>query len=123
MMCCIRNDFWRTSMTRLPLAVAALAALGTMTAGCTTDAYGNQHLNGAGKGSLIGAAGGAGVAALTGGNPLVGAAIGAAAGAVIGVVSDDHNRYEDRDGRRYYYESDNRRYHYDNGRNRVYDPY
>ena len=107
-------------MTRLPLILAAAAALGTTA--CSTDSYGNQHLNGAGKGALIGGAGGAVVGALTG-NPLLGAAIGAAGGAVVGAVSDDHNRYEDRNGRRYYYESDNRRYHYENGHDRVYDPY
>ena len=107
-------------MTRLPLIIAAAAALGT--SACTTDAYGNQHVNGAGKGALIGGAGGAVVGALAG-NPLLGAAIGAGAGAIVGIVSDDHNRYEDRDGRRYYYESDNRRYHYDDNRQRVYDPY
>jgi hypothetical protein len=113
-------------MTRLParilMPLAAVAAIGTMTTGCTTDSYGNQHLSGAGKGAAIGAAGGAVIGALTG-NALAGAAIGAAAGAVVGVVSDDHNRYEDRNGRRYYYESDNRRYHYDDSRSRVYDPY
>jgi uncharacterized protein YqgC (DUF456 family) len=109
-------------MTRLPLALAAIAALGAMTTGCTTDRYGNQQLSGAGRGAAIGAAGGAVVGALTG-NPLLGAAIGAAGGAVVGAVADDHNRYEDRNGRRYYYESDNRRYHYENGRDRVYDPY
>ncbi len=107
-------------MTRLPLIFAAAAALATTA--CTTDEYGNQHVNGAGKGALIGGAGGAVVGALTG-NPLLGAAIGAAGGAVVGAVADDHNRYEDRDGRRYYYESDNRRYHYDDNRQRVYDPY
>ena len=107
-------------MTRFPLALAAVAALGT--AACSTDYYGNQHINGAGRGALIGGAGGAVVGALTG-NPALGAAIGAAGGAVVGAVADDHNRYEDRNGRRYYYESDNRRYHYDNGRDRVYDPY
>ena len=109
-------------MTRLPLALAAITALGAMTTGCTTDRYGDQHLNGAGRGAVIGGAGGAVVGALTG-NPLLGAAIGAAGGAVVGAVADDHNRYEDRNGRRYYYESDNRRYHYENGRDRVYDPY
>ena len=107
-------------MTRLPLLIAATAALAT--GACSTDEYGHRHVNGAGQGALIGGAGGAVVGALAG-NPLLGAAIGAAGGAVIGAVADDHNRYEDRNGRRYYYESDNRRYHYENGHDRVYDPY
>ena len=41
----------------------------------------------AASGGLLGAAGGAGVAALTGGSPLVGAAIGGAAGAVGGAAT------------------------------------
>lgn len=41
----------------------------------------------AASGGLLGAAGGAGVAALTGGSPLVGAAIGAAAGALGGAAT------------------------------------
>lgn len=45
----------------------------------------------AASGGLLGAAGGAGVAALTGGSPLVGAAIGAAAGAVGGAATSGHD--------------------------------
>lgn len=41
----------------------------------------------AASGGLLGAAGGAGVAALTGGSPLVGAAVGGAAGAVGGAAT------------------------------------
>ena len=102
----------------LTFAVAATVAL----AGCTTDRYGNQHASRGLKGAGIGAAGGAAVGAITGGDVLAGAAIGAAAGAVIGVVTDDHNRYEDRNGQRYYYERDGRRYHYDDQRRKYYDP-
>lgn len=39
------------------------------------------------SGGMLGAAGGAGIAALTGGAPLVGAAIGAGAGALGGAVT------------------------------------
>ncbi len=42
----------------------------------------------AASGGLLGAAGGAGVAALTGGSPLVGAAIGGAVGAVGGAATN-----------------------------------
>jgi osmotically inducible lipoprotein OsmB len=42
------------------------------------------------SGGLIGAAGGAGIAAVTGGAPLVGAAIGGAAGALTGAVTSGH---------------------------------
>ncbi len=45
----------------------------------------------AASGALIGAAGGAGIAALTGGAPLVGAAIGGAAGAIGGAVTSGHD--------------------------------
>jgi hypothetical protein len=42
------------------------------------------------SGGLLGAAGGAGIAAVTGGTPLVGAAIGGAAGALAGAVTSGH---------------------------------
>ena len=45
----------------------------------------------AASGGLLGAAGGAGIAALTGGSPLVGAAIGGAAGAVGGAATSGHD--------------------------------
>lgn len=99
----------------------ALAAMVSLSA-CTTDRYGNQQASRGLKGAGIGAAGGAAVGALTGGDVLAGAAIGAAAGAIIGVVTDDRNRYEDRDGYRTYYEPDGRRYRYDNNRRRRYMP-
>jgi hypothetical protein len=91
------------------LALAALASLSA----CTTDEYGNQHASRGLKGAGIGAAGGAVVGALTGGDVLAGAAIGAAAGAVIGIATDDHNRYEDRGGQRYYYDNRGNQYYYD----------
>ena len=102
----------------LLLALIATASLSA----CTTDQYGNQHASRGLKGAGIGAAGGALVGAITGGDVLAGAAIGAAAGAVIGIVTEDHNRYEDRNGQRYYYDSDGRQYHYDNRRRRQYHP-
>jgi osmotically inducible lipoprotein OsmB len=40
---------------------------------------------------LIGAGGGAAIAAVTGGSPLVGAAIGGAAGAIGGAVTSGHD--------------------------------
>ena len=102
-------------------ALAALLATGTLTA-CTTDRYGDRHLNNTGQGALVGAAGGAVIGAIAG-DPLAGAAIGAAGGAVVGAIKDD-NRYEERDGRRYYYDRDrrDRRYYYNERRERVYDP-
>lgn len=100
------------------LALATLAAL----AGCTTDQYGNQRASRELKGAGIGAAGGAAVGALTGGDVVAGAAIGAAAGAIIGAVTNDRNRYEDRNGYRTYYESDGRPYRYDNNNRRRYLP-
>ncbi len=42
----------------------------------------------AASGGLLGAAGGAGIAAITGGSPLVGAAIGGAAGALGGAATN-----------------------------------
>ncbi len=108
-------------MTPTKMTLLALAATASLTA-CTTDQYGNQRLSRVGQGAAIGAAGGAAIGAITGGDVLTGAAIGAAAGAIIGIVADDRNRYEDRGGRRYYYERDGRQYHYDNQRRRRYDP-
>jgi hypothetical protein len=99
------------------LALAGVIAL----SGCTTDQYGNQRASRGLTGAGIGAAGGAAVGALTGGDVLAGAAIGAAAGAVIGIVTEDRNRYEDRNGQRYYYDKNNRQYHYDKRRRKQYD--
>ncbi len=107
-----------TSIKPLLLAFVATVSLSA----CTTDQYGNQHASRGLKGAGIGAAGGALVGVVTGGDVLAGAAIGAAAGAVIGIVTEDRNRYEDRNGQRYYYEQNGRKYHYDNRRRRHYDP-
>jgi hypothetical protein len=60
--------------------LASLLAIGL--AGC-----GYSQGDRAASGGLLGAAGGAGIAALTGGSPLAGAAIGGAAGAVGGAVT------------------------------------
>lgn len=98
------------------MAVAMLGALGA----CTTDQYGNRQASRGLTGAGIGAAGGAVVGALTGGDVLAGAAIGAAAGAVLGIVTEDKNRYADRDGQRYYYGSDGREYYYDGNRRKRY---
>jgi len=99
-------------------SLVALATLATL-AGCTTDQYGNQRASRELKGAGIGAAGGAAVGLITGGNVAAGAAIGAAAGAIIGAVTNDRNRYEDRDGYRTYFEPDGRPYRYDNNRRRY----
>lgn len=63
-----------------------LAGLTLALAGC-----GYNRGDRAVSGGLIGAAGGAGIAALTGGAPLVGAAIGGAVGAVGGAVTSGHD--------------------------------
>lgn len=107
-------------MNSLKLAVFAGIASVSL-AGCTTDQYGNQRLSRGGQGAVIGGAGGAVVGALAG-NPLAGAALGAAAGGILGVVTEDRNRYEDRNGYRYYYERDGREYRYDERRRRRYGP-
>jgi hypothetical protein len=53
----------------------------------TVSACGHRPGDRALSGGLIGAGGGAGIAAITGGSPLVGAAIGGAAGAIGGAVT------------------------------------
>lgn len=108
-------------MTILKSATMAFAAT-CLLAGCATDQYGNQTASRGLKGAGIGAAGGAAVGALTGGDVLAGAAIGAAAGAVLGIVTEDRNRYEDRGGQRYYYDNSGRQYKYDNRRRKQYQP-
>ncbi len=67
------------------IGIAGLMVLVLGLAGCGYDP-GDR----AASGGLIGAAGGAGIAAITGGSPLVGAAIGGAAGALGGAVTSGH---------------------------------
>lgn len=98
------------------MAIAMLSALGA----CTTDEYGNRQASRGLKGAGLGAASGAALGAITGGDVLTGAAIGAAAGAVLGIVTEDRNRYADRNGQRYYYGQDNREYYYDDRRRKRY---
>lgn len=107
-------------MSPIKPLLMALAATISLSA-CTTDQYGNQQASRGLKGAGIGAAGGALVGVITGGDVLAGAAIGAAAGAVVGIVTEDRNRYEDRNGQRYYYEKNGRQYYYDNQRRRHYN--
>ncbi len=108
-------------MTMIRTSLMAVAATLSLAA-CTTDQYGNQQPSRAAKGAAIGAAGGAAVGALTGGDVLAGAAIGAAAGAIIGIVTEDKNRYEDRNGYRTYYDNSGRPYRYDDRRQKYYLP-
>jgi osmotically inducible lipoprotein OsmB len=71
-------------MRRLAIGIMA-AGLALSLAGCGYN-RGDRALSG----GMLGAAGGAGIAALTGGAPLVGAAIGAGAGALGGAVTSGH---------------------------------
>ena len=75
-------------MKRVAFSLMAAAALPL--AACTTPAD-NDTLASAGTGAAIGAAGGAGVAAVAGGDLLTGAAIGAAVGGLAGAVWADAN--------------------------------
>lgn len=68
---------WRVVAAGLILASAAFSL-----AGC-----GYSPGDRAASGGLIGAGGGAAIAAMTGGSPLAGAAIGGAAGAIGGAVT------------------------------------
>ena len=91
-------------MKRAILSVVTAAALPL--AACTTSAD-NDTLASAGTGAAIGAAGGAGVAAVTGGDLLTGAVIGAAVGGLAGAVWADRNNDGRADGYVYngqYYE-------------------
>ncbi len=91
------------------LPAAALMLTLAIGAGCTNMSNTGQ---GATTGALIGAAGGAGIAALTHSHPgwgaLAGAGAGALAGGLIGAQQDQDDRGYDRDHRRY--ERDDRRY-------------
>ncbi len=70
---------------RRMLTLLAMGALALSVAGCGYN-RGDRALSG----GLLGAAGGAGIAAVTGGAPLVGAAIGGAAGALGGALTSGH---------------------------------
>ena len=60
---------------------AALIALAVVSA-----VPGDSTADPVGKGAAVGAAGGALVSAIAGGNPLRGAAVGAATGAIVGAI-------------------------------------
>ncbi len=78
-----------TAVTTVRHAIATglvLAALVLSLAGCGYN-RGDRALSG----GLIGAGGGAAIAAVTGGSPLVGAAIGGGAGAIGGAVTSGHD--------------------------------
>ncbi len=75
---------------RTRILAASLLVLGLS---ACADPMGQRALIGGG----IGAAGGAGIAALTGGSPLAGAAIGGAGGAAVGALTTPRQR------RGYYY--------------------
>jgi hypothetical protein len=91
-------------MKRAVISLMAAAALPL--AACATPAEDNT-LASAGTGAAIGAAGGAGVAAIAGGDLLTGAVIGAAVGGLAGAVWADRNNDGRADGYVYngqYYE-------------------
>ncbi|HTK72723.1 MAG TPA: glycine zipper domain-containing protein [Croceibacterium sp.] len=71
--------------------IALMAAASLPLAACASTTPNDNTLASAGTGAAIGAAGGAGVAALTGGSVLTGAAIGAAVGGLAGAVWADRN--------------------------------
>lgn len=73
-------------MRRAVATGLVLATLGLTLAGC-----GYSPGDRAASGGLIGAGGGAAIAAVTGGSPLVGAAIGGAAGAIGGAVTSGNS--------------------------------
>jgi len=73
-------------MRRTVGSCLVLAALACSLAGCGYS-RGDRALSG----GLLGAGGGAAIAAVTGGSPLAGAAIGGAAGAVGGALTSGHD--------------------------------
>ena len=90
-------------MKRAVISLMAAAALPLGACASTQD----DTLASAGTGAAIGAAGGAGVAAVAGGDLLTGAAIGAAVGGLAGAVWADRNNDGQADGYVYngqYYE-------------------
>jgi osmotically inducible lipoprotein OsmB len=64
--------------------MSTMAIIGLLLAGCGTSKT-DRGISGAG----IGAAAGAGTAAVTGGNPVTGALLGGAAGGAAGVLTDE----------------------------------
>jgi len=85
--------------------ISLMAAAALPLAACTTAE--DDTLASAGTGAAIGAAGGAGIAAVAGGDLLTGAAIGAAVGGLAGAVWADRNNDGRADGYVYngqYYE-------------------
>lgn len=81
---------------RKSLVILAAAALPL--GACSTYNNNDDTLARAGTGAAIGAAGGAGVAAIAGGDLLTGAAIGAAVGGLAGAVWADNNNNGRADG-------------------------
>ena len=84
-----------------------LLAAAALPLGACASTYEDNTLASAGTGAAIGAAGGAGVAAIAGGDLLTGAAIGAAVGGLAGAVWADRNNDGRADGYVYqgqYYE-------------------
>jgi hypothetical protein len=71
--------------------ISLLAAAALPLSACASTTPTDSTLASVGTGAAIGAAGGAGVAALTGGSLLTGAAIGAAVGGLAGAVWADRN--------------------------------
>lgn len=92
-------------MNKSVITLLAAAALPLSACASTND----DTLASAGTGAAIGAAGGAGIAAVTGGDLLTGAAIGAAVGGLAGAVWADRNGDGRADGYVYngqYYEGE-----------------
>jgi len=90
-------------------AVIALLAGAALPLAACTSTYDDSSLATVGTGAAIGAAGGAGVAAIAGENLLLGAAIGAAVGGLAGAVWADRNGDGRADGYVYngqYYEGE-----------------
>src|SRR5687768_18033083 len=95
----------RSIMNKAMISLLAAAALPL--AGCASTT--NDDLATIGTGAAVGAAGGAGVAAIAGGDLLTGAAIGAAVGGLAGAVWADRNNDGRADGYIYnsnYYEGE-----------------
>lgn len=91
------------------LVIMATLASSLAVAGCASD---NGERRAITRGALIGAAGGAVVSGVTGGDLVKGAAIGAAGGAVIGAITHDGKRrdlYRDDRGNEYWIDDDGRR--------------